>query len=127
MVKALSDKGLKYEEWVDSLSCQTFETMSREILENPQKGKLLHAAIGLAGESGELIDTVKKHLIYGKELDVENAKEELGDILFFAAMAANALGVSLEEIAESNFAKLSKRYPNGTFSREDAIQRLDKK
>lgn len=127
MVKQLKEKGIKYEEWVDSLSCQTFEVMSREIVENPQKGKLLHAAIGLAGESGELIDTVKKHLIYGKELDLENVKEELGDILFFAAMAANALGVSLEEIAESNFAKLSKRYPNGVFTQKDAIERLDKK
>lgn len=86
---------------------------------------LLHAAIGMATESGEFIDAVKKHVFYGKPLDVENLREELGDQMWYIALACKYLDVSIEEIQEQNISKLKKRYPD-SFSEEHAKLRLDK-
>lgn len=76
------------------------------------QNNLLHAALGLAGEAGEFVDAVKKGVIYEQELDEQNLKEELGDILWFCALAATTLGVNLHDIAAANVHKLSKRYPD---------------
>lgn len=90
-----------------------------------ETGDLLHAALGLAGEAGEFVDCVKKHTVYGQALDAKNAKEELGDMLWFVALGCKALGISMGSIAEENIAKLQKRYP-GAYSDEHAMLRLDK-
>ncbi len=44
---------------------------------------LLHMRMGIKGELGELVDAYKKHLVYGKVLDRANAREELGDVMFY--------------------------------------------
>ncbi|CAB4197142.1 MazG Predicted pyrophosphatase [uncultured Caudovirales phage] len=90
-----------------------------------ETGDLLHAALGLAGEAGEFVDCVKKHTVYGQPLDTNNAKEELGDLLWFIALGCKALGVSMEAVASENIAKLQKRYP-GAYSDANAMLRLDK-
>lgn len=71
---------------------------------------LLHAAIGCATESGELLDALKKSMFYGKQLDVVNVKEELGDMLWYITLAASALGVSVTELMIQNTRKLEARY-----------------
>jgi NTP pyrophosphatase (non-canonical NTP hydrolase) len=122
----LESKGVRmkqYQEWVDSLTLQEYEKPSTRFSEN---GKLIHAAFGVSGEAGELLDAVKKCIFYGKELDTANVVEELGDILFYVAMACNALGISLEQVMDSNFKKLSKRYSSGSFSEKEAQERIDK-
>jgi NTP pyrophosphatase (non-canonical NTP hydrolase) len=86
---------------------------------------LIHAALGLASESGELIDAIKKHVIYGKPLDVDNCIEELGDCLWFIALACQTLGVSIGQVARANIAKLAKRYPD-KYTDQAAIARADK-
>lgn len=73
--------------------------------------RLLHAAIGLATESGELLDALKKTIFYGKELDHVNVKEELGDLLWYIAVAMDELGTDFETEMERNIAKLQSRYP----------------
>lgn len=90
-----------------------------------ETGDLLHAALGLAGEAGEFVDCVKKHTVYGKPLDANNAIEELGDLLWFVSLGCKALGVSMESVAEQNIKKLKARYPD-RYSDELAIARLDK-
>jgi NTP pyrophosphatase (non-canonical NTP hydrolase) len=72
---------------------------------------ILHAAIGIAGEAGELIDAVKKYIIYGKPLDGDNIDEEMGDILWYLAIMAKALGTNFEKLMEANIDKLKLRYP----------------
>jgi len=74
---------------------------------------LLLGAVGLAGESGEVADIVKKHVFHGHDLDTAHALEELGDILWYVAWTASALGSSLTAVAEANLRKLQKRYPDG--------------
>lgn len=86
---------------------------------------LAHTALGLTGEAGEFADAVKKHLIYGKPLDTVNLKEELGDLLWYVALGAETLGVSMGELAQQNIDKLKKRYPE-KYTDEHASLRLDK-
>ncbi len=74
--------------------------------------RLNHAVIGMTGEVGELASTMQKWLHYGQPLDKVNVEEELGDLLWYVALACNALGVSMESVMEKNIAKLKKRYPD---------------
>lgn len=70
-------------------------------------------ALGLAGETGEVVDALKKVLYHGHTLDRDHVTEELGDVLFYVAALATMLETSLADIAEANIAKLQKRYPEG--------------
>lgn len=77
---------------------------------------LLTAAIGLGSEAGEFQEIVKKIFFQGKELTLEthfHMKRELGDVCWYLANAANALGFTLEEVIQENITKLEARYPNG--------------
>ena len=78
-----------------------------------QKDVLINGVMGLCGESGEAIDIVKKHLAQGHELDRDKLIKELGDVAWYLAETATALGVDLEEILRTNIEKLKKRYPDG--------------
>lgn len=73
--------------------------------------RLLHAGVGLATEGGEFLDALKKHIFYGKALDRTNLKEEIGDILWYCAIALDELDSSFEEVQMTNIAKLKARYP----------------
>lgn len=84
--------------------------------------RLLHAAIGLTTESGELIDALKKHIFYGKPLDTVNLKEELGDLLWYVAIAMDALKLDPSDVMLTNVNKLRTRYPE-KFNSEQAVNR----
>jgi NTP pyrophosphatase (non-canonical NTP hydrolase) len=90
-----------------------------------EKFHLTHASIGLAGEVGELSDTVKKFVFYNQPLDKYNVAEELGDILWYLSLAASAIGRDLGDIAHENIQKLKTRYPD-KYTDEHAAARLDK-
>lgn len=77
------------------------------------KNLLLNGVIGLNGEAGECIDMVKKHLFQGHDLDKDKLVKELGDVCWYLAISAEALGVTLEEVMQGNIDKLLKRYPDG--------------
>ena len=89
-----------------------------------EKDVLINGVMGLCGESGEAIDIVKKHLAQGHELDADHLAKELGDIAWYLAETAFAIGYDLDTILQMNIDKLKKRYPQG-FSVEDSIQRKD--
>lgn len=84
--------------------------------------RLLDAAAGLAEEAGEVLGLVRKHLFMGHPLDSARVTTELGDALWCLTAAAGALGVSLEDVAAANIAKLRKRYPDG-YSNERSSDR----
>lgn len=87
-----------------------------------KKDVLINGVMGLCGESGEVIDIVKKHHAQGHELDKEKVIEELGDVCWYIAEIAYVLDVKLEDVFEGNINKLSKRYKNG-FTKEESINR----
>ncbi len=84
--------------------------------------KLLHALMGICTESGELMDAIKKHLMYGKPIDFTNLKEEAGDIEWYIALLLGLLGTDHTEIFTINIEKLRLRYPN-KFTEFDALNR----
>ncbi len=71
------------------------------------------AALGLAGESGEIADIIKKNVGQGHDLNADDIVDELGDVLWYVAELADALGTTLEEVATRNVEKLMRRYPAG--------------
>lgn len=92
----------------------------------PEQANLWHMATGVSGEAGELLDAIKKHVIYQKPLDVENVKEELGDMLFYMSNLMQSVGLSFEEVLQHNVDKLSVRYSSGSYSNKQAQERADK-
>ena len=89
-----------------------------------KKEMLVNGVMGLNGESGEVIDVVKKHLFQGHELDKEKIVKELGDVLWYVAEVCESLDVTIEQVMEQNIEKLQKRFKNG-FTVEESINRKD--
>lgn len=89
-----------------------------------RKLALTNYSLGLVGESGECIDHIKKHVFHGHELNIDEVRNELGDVLHYLSGLATMCGISLDDIAIENVSKLAKRYPSG-FNVEDSIKRVD--
>ena len=95
-------------------TAQTDKLTARELL--------LNSALGLCGESGEVADLLKKHRFQGHDLDFEHIAKELGDIAWYLAVGAYAIGYGLEKILQMNVDKLKARYPDG-FSTDRSLHR----
>ena len=98
-------------------------TLNKEL---NKKDILINGVMGLCGESGEVIDIVKKHLSQGHPLDKEHILDELGDVAWYLAETAYALDTDLNTVLENNIKKLKKRYPNG-FDSEKSMSRTTEK
>lgn len=85
---------------------------------------LLHAALGICDEAGEIAKAFKGALAYKKELDINNLVEEMGDILWFIALMCDKLEIGMDYVAVRNIEKLYARFPE-KFTTEDAIARAD--
>jgi len=81
--------------------------------ENIITGDLLNGCLGLAGETGELLDEVKKNTFHGKPLDEPHLKKELGDVMWYVAMICYAMDWDLDDVMQMNVDKLIARYPEG--------------
>lgn len=91
-------------------------------LENNQYARILQGLMGLNGEAGECIDILKKVLFQGHDLDKERLAGELGDVAWYLAVSADAIGYDLETIFKKNIEKLNERYPDG-FDAEKSVHR----
>ena len=92
----------------------------------PLQAHLWHMVSGVAGEAGELLDAIKKHVVYQKDLDLENVIEELGDLEFYMEGVRQALNLERGVILKANYDKLNKRYSSGKYSDQAAQERADK-
>lgn len=111
-----------------------FQEMSKRTMPNGGvsiDGKMQYSAhnvgnyaMGLAGESGEVIDYLKKVLHHGHAIDRDVFIKECGDVLHYLSGLCTMFDISLEEVATINILKLKKRYPNG-FNKKDSIERKD--
>jgi NTP pyrophosphatase (non-canonical NTP hydrolase) len=86
--------------------------------------QIIYASMGLAGESGEVSEMIKKVVWHGHEMDYDRLLDELGDVLWYVALAADAVGLSVNAVMEHNIVKLRGRYPDG-FSQERSKYRDD--
>ncbi len=101
-------------------SAQTFAYRKDPL--SPETTDILHNVIGVATESGELLDQFKKHIYYGKELDVTNVGEEIADCMWYLTNLCRLLDLDMEELLDKNIAKLRVRFPD-KFNQEDALNR----
>ena len=102
---------------------QNLKAPNKTSLESEQ---FLLAAVGLAGESGELLDKLKKVFWQGHPMDekwFDEAILELGDILYYLQLGCNAVGLSLDAVRDRNVAKLTERYKDGKFTTKESINR----
>lgn len=86
---------------------------------------MLHAAVGISGEAGELLDHMKKAVWQDHKLDFNYMTLELGDILFYFQSMCNCIGTDIDEVRKLNIEKLTKRYPDGVFDKERSINRKE--
>jgi NTP pyrophosphatase (non-canonical NTP hydrolase) len=77
------------------------------------RDSLSNWGLGLAGETGEVVEHIKKHLYHGRKLNLDEVKRELGDCLWYIAAFCNDLGFSLEDVMQTNIDKLKERWPEG--------------
>ena len=115
----------KYEHFVDAVtsdSSKDFVALADRMGELDRQGacieRLTTAGVGLAAESGEFLEIVKKMVFQGKPWNDDNRKHliiELGDVMWYVAQACMALDISFDEVIEGNIKKLEKRYPGGKF------------
>lgn len=109
-----------YIENVKRTECDYEEPVKR--LSNETLARLMHGAMGVSTEAGELLDALKKHIYYGTPLDIVNIKEELGDSLWYIGIICDVVGASFEELADANIKKLKARYPE-KFTQDKAENR----
>ena len=94
----------------------------RTASEESMKSPLLNGLLGLGGETGECQDLYKKYLFQGHELDKDKMAKELGDVSWYLALTAYAIGYGLEDIFKMNIEKLRARYPDG-FDADHSLHR----
>ena len=118
----------KYSLFVDAVTSdcsKDFVALADRMGELDRQGanieRLTTAGVGLAAESGEFLEIVKKMVFQGKPWNDDNREHliiELGDVLWYVAQACVALDVPFDDVIRGNVKKLEKRYPGGSFSVE---------
>lgn len=87
-----------------------------------EKELLSNMGLGIAGEGGEVVDIIKKHLFQEHELNKEHLFEEIGDLLWYVSNLCNVCGFKMEDVMEYNIEKLRERFPQG-FTKERSVNR----
>ena len=95
------------------LSINDYQKFAAKGIRKESEGKnlIVGFALGLGGESGEVLDDIKKREYHGRNISIEHTAEELGDVMWYVANIATQLGFSLEDILINNICKLRDRYP----------------
>jgi NTP pyrophosphatase (non-canonical NTP hydrolase) len=116
----------RYTHFVDAVTStpsKDFKSLVDRLGELDREGanieRLTTAGVGLAAESGEFLEIVKKMVFQGKPWNDDNREHliiELGDVMWYVMQACAALDVSLEDVVAGNVEKLKKRYPGGEFN-----------
>lgn len=104
----MSDSGLTF---------KTYQDLAKTTAIYDQKLKIIYPALGLGGETGEVLEKIKKVLrdsngVFSEEKKKE-IKKEIGDACWYIAALATDLGLNLEEIAQENLDKLFSRKERG--------------
>jgi NTP pyrophosphatase (non-canonical NTP hydrolase) len=77
------------------------------------QGRVLMSLLGLAGETGETIDYLKKVIYHSHAMDKEKLIREIGDITWYVSELCSALNIDLSTVLDKNISKLKARYPEG--------------
>lgn len=88
-----------------------------------QETQLNTAALGLAGEAGEVAEHIKKFMFHGKAFDREAFINELSDVMWYLVLGAHAVGCGIQDIIDANVKKLNARYKSGKFTHEEFLKK----
>jgi len=105
------------------MTFEEYQKLSRKTAIYPDKdNNFVYPTLGLAGESGEVAEKIKKILRDNKgivdDLKKQELSKELGDVLWYVSQLATELGLSLDEIASLNIEKLYSRFDRNKISGE---------
>ena len=124
----------KYNDFVDAVTSdcsKDFVSLADRLGELDREGanieRLTTAGVGLAAESGEFLEIVKKMVFQGKHWNDDNREHliiELGDVMWYVAQACMALDISFDDVIVRNVEKLEKRYPGGEFEIRKSEKRV---
>ncbi len=87
--------------------------------------KIYMLCFGLMGETGEVVDYLKKVAFHNHPFDKQILIKEIGDLMWYLIGLTDSFNIDLEDVFEKNIQKLQQRYPNG-FTTQDSIIRKDK-
>ena len=104
-----SERNLK----LNKMNFRDYQEVAASTAIYPESAKLTYPLLGLAGEVGEVCEKAKKHIRDGRELDKEDMKKELGDVLWYLSAVARDLDIDLQDVAVSNIEKLQSRKDRG--------------
>jgi len=106
------------------MDIQSYQKLAARTLPrlSSEQEDIQHMLFGMMTELGELVDSYKKHYAYGKELDMVNVMEEMGDIMWYWAGLCSITGINSSFTLKSNIDKLIARYPE-KFDKELALVR----
>ncbi len=99
-----------------------YQKMVKETAVYPNVGKnFVYPALGLAGETGEVVEKVKKlirdqNITDAGEVSEEKRAEiakEMGDVLWYLAQLSTEFGFTFDEVAQKNIEKLTSRKERG--------------
>ena len=98
------------------MNMKEYQDKARVTAQYPQEQGVVYTSLVLVGEAGEIANKVKKTIRGDKPIEAvrSDLMAELGDVLWYVAMLAHELGYTLEEVAQANLDKLSKRHHSGT-------------
>lgn len=88
-----------------------------------KKDEVLHWAIGLSEECGEVMSVLKHHFYGGEDLNKEELAKEVGDVLWYLSMLCTSCDINIDVAAELNVAKLEHRFPSDNFSNNRSVNR----
>lgn len=100
-----------------SVNCSAFMKYAEQGFNENQTGNhhldVLHCAVGMSGESGEVLDHIKKHIFHGKKISKTDMIDEIGDTIWYMFNLMRLYGISFSKVLKANKIKLDTRYPNG--------------
>jgi NTP pyrophosphatase (non-canonical NTP hydrolase) len=104
---------------ISEFQLNSLRTLNQELTDKEQ---ITNMIFGIVGETGEVVDILKKNLYQGHELDKDKVFEELGDVLFYIVNLCSIMNFDIEDILDNNYRKLLKRYPDG-FEIKKSVER----
>lgn len=106
-------------ELFEKYTLQAKRTLSTDILKTEEETVSM-LCMGLAGETGEVVDYLKKIIFHKHTFNREILIKELGDMMWYFALLCDLYCINIEEVLQKNIEKLKIRYPSG-FTISDSI------
>ena len=88
-----------------------------------QRDNVIHAALGIGGEAGEILDHIKKVAFNNRALDNKHLIAEISDVMWYLNLLVASLGTTWGHVLSVNIAKLEARYPDLKYDADRSLNR----